>query len=80
MLATLGCVGFFSLCMTNLHPANEKKLKPEEVVHKLKGQGMAVGIEEAATILQFFRKIAHIQVSQYLDKHRHDHITLDATP
>ena len=41
-------------------------LTPERVVQILKKKGTEVDIEEAKTILEFVKKIAHIAVNQYL--------------
>lgn len=43
-----------------------KELTPERVVQILKKKGTEVDIEEAKTILEFVKKIAHIAVNQYL--------------
>lgn len=41
-------------------------LTPERVIQILKKKGTEVDIEEAKTILDFVKKIAHIAVKQYL--------------
>ncbi|ADY52247.1 hypothetical protein Pedsa_1690 [Pseudopedobacter saltans DSM 12145] len=41
-------------------------LTPERVIQILKKKGTEVDIEEAKTILDFVKKIAHIAVNQYL--------------
>lgn len=43
-----------------------EKLKPEKVVEILKAKGVSVTVEQAASILEFLRKVANIVVSQYL--------------
>ncbi|MFZ6009571.1 MAG: hypothetical protein ACOYXT_04425 [Bacteroidota bacterium] len=43
-----------------------EKLKPEKVVEILKAKGVSVTVEQAASILEFLRKMASIVVSQYL--------------
>lgn len=44
-----------------------EKLKPERVVEMLKAKGVNVTVEQAASILEFLRKMANIVVSQYLN-------------
>lgn len=41
-------------------------LTPERVKQILKKKGTEVDLEEAQTILEFVKKIAHIAVNQYL--------------
>lgn len=43
-----------------------EKLKPEKVVEMLKAKGVDVTVEQAASILEFLRKVASIVVSRYL--------------
>jgi len=43
-----------------------EKLKPEKVVEILKAKGVSVTVEQAASIIEFLRKMASIVVSQYL--------------
>ena len=45
-----------------------EKLKPERVVEMLKAKGVNVSVKEAASILEFLRKMANIVVSQYLKR------------
>ena len=43
-----------------------EKLKPERVVEMLKAKGVSVTVEQAASIIEFLRKMASSVVSQYL--------------
>jgi hypothetical protein len=45
-----------------------EKLKPEKVVEILKAKGVDVSVEQAASILEFLRKMANIVVSRHLKK------------
>lgn len=43
-----------------------ERLNPEKVAAMLKEKGVEVSTEQAASILKFLRKLAHIVVAQYL--------------
>jgi hypothetical protein len=43
-----------------------EKLSPEWAVELLRKHGMEITMEQAAAILEFFRKMANIAVTQYL--------------
>ncbi|MBL7871262.1 MAG: hypothetical protein JNM78_06610 [Cyclobacteriaceae bacterium] len=45
-----------------------EKLKPERAVEILKAKGVNVTVEQAASILEFLRKMASIVVSQHLKR------------
>jgi hypothetical protein len=45
-----------------------EKLTPQKVQEMLRNRGTVVTLEQAAAILNFFRKLANIAVSNYLKK------------
>lgn len=45
-----------------------EKIQPEKVVEMLRQQGVEVTLEQAKIILAFLRKLADIDVAQYLKR------------
>jgi DNA-directed RNA polymerase specialized sigma24 family protein len=47
-----------------------EKIKPEKAAEMLQRKGLDVTVEQAAAILEFMRKLAHIIVAHHLEKLR----------